>query len=120
MSVEQTPQKIIDWDVAAQAVNNDQDLLKIVAQTLIDAGPDMIGNVKQSIADKDSGRLRISAHALKGSVLFLGIDLIREPALALERMGEAGIMPDDDQLLDQLDADWEAVKQEVEAFVEKS
>jgi hypothetical protein len=29
-------------------------------------------------------------------------------------------MPDDDQLLDQLDADWEAVKQEVEAFVEKS
>ena len=120
MSVEQTPQKIIDWDVAAQAVNNDQDLLKIVAQTLIDAGPDMIGNVKQSIADKDSGRLRISAHALKGSVLFLGIDLIREPALELERMGEAGIMPDDDRLLDQLDADWEAVKQEVEAFVEKS
>ena len=117
MSTDQTPRNIIDWDVAAQAVNNDQDLLKIVAQTLIDAGPDMIYNVKQSIADDDPGRLRISAHALKGSVLFLGIDRIREPALELERMGEAGIIPADDTVLKRLDADWEAVKQEVEAFV---
>ena len=117
MTIDENPQKIIDWDVAAQAVNNDQDLLKIVAQTLIDAGPDMIHNVKQSIADNDPGRLRISAHALKGSVLFLGIDLIREPALELEHLGEAGAIPNDDRLLKRLDADWEAVKEEVEAFV---
>lgn len=116
MSIDNSSQKIIDWEIASQAVNGDQDLLKIVAQTLVEAGPGMIDNIKQSITANDPGRLRISAHALKGSVLFLGIDRIREPALELERMGEAGTIPEDTSLLQQLDADWEAVKKEVEEF----
>ncbi len=117
MSIDESTEKIIDWEVAAQAVNGDQDLLKIVAQTLVEAGPGMIDNVKESIAENDPGRLRISAHALKGSVLFLGIDRIREPALELEHLGEAGKIPEDDSLLQLLDADWEAVKSEVEEFI---
>ena len=117
MGIDETPKEIIDWNVAAQAVNHDQDLLKIVAKTLIEAGPDMIDNVKQCIADNDPARLRISAHALKGSVLFLGIDLVHKPALELERMGEAGTIPEDDIALQQLDADWEIVRKEVEEFV---
>ena len=117
MSTDSSPEKIIDWEVAAQAVNDDQDLLKIVAQTLVEAGPGMIDNVKQAIAHNDPGRLRISAHALKGSVLFLGINRIREPALELEHMGEAGQIPENSDLLQQLDTDWEIIKKEVEDFI---
>ncbi len=108
---------IIDWAIAAQAVNDDQELLKIVSQALLESGPGMIQDVQQSIADNDPGRLRISAHAIKGSVLFLGINLIRQPALVLETMGEEGRVPADKTELDQLQTDWEIVKQAVERFV---
>ena len=117
MSTDQSSEKIIDWEVAAQAVNGDMELLKIVAETLVEAGPGMLNNIREAIAENDAGKLRISAHALKGSVLFLGIDRIREPALELEHLGEAKVIPQDDRLVQQLDSDWEAVKKEVQEFV---
>lgn len=107
----------IDWDTALQSVGDDPSLLKIIVETLIEAGPDMLNDIDAAAEKRDMKTLRRAAHSMKGSVLFLGCDTVRVPAVALEEAAENGKEELVDDLAKQVKAEFLALERQLKQYV---
>ena len=107
----------IDWNLAVRSVAGDPNLLTIIVQTLIDTGPGLIKELDDGIKDGDSEKVRIAAHSLKGSVLFLGIDAVRIPSIAIEEAAEIRNFQDLPELFANLKLEYEAIEKQLHQFL---
>jgi CheY-like chemotaxis protein len=82
-----SPAETVDWDEALQSVNGDRELLREVVEAFVCNAPQLMTAIRQAIDARDATALQRAAHALKGSVLFLGAPRLSEDACRLETMG---------------------------------
>ena len=85
--------RVVDWSSAFETVGGHRPLLIDLIGVFLKEQESMIKAIETSIADKDSQRLRISAHSLKGALGHLGAINASEKANKLEEM--AGSEPVD-------------------------
>ena len=78
---------VVDWSEALRNVNGDHDLLKRVLRVFREQTPNLILAIRKAVEDNDKDALRLKAHALKGSTLFLGATPLWDHALVLESIG---------------------------------
>jgi HPt (histidine-containing phosphotransfer) domain-containing protein len=81
---------VIDWDEAMNQVGGDVDFLNEVLQDLLqesDTAEEEIGN---AINDNDFSSIQKAAHRIKGSASYLCCDALKESALSLQDLGNAG------------------------------
>jgi len=89
-SPEQVPEEVFDRAEALTRLDNDEGLLKEIADVFFESSPEYLSRIQQALADRDSRALERAAHALKGSVGNLSARAAFEAAWRLEEMGEKG------------------------------
>ncbi|MBX9579346.1 MAG: Hpt domain-containing protein, partial [Gemmataceae bacterium] len=86
----------LDAAAALKRAGGDEELLRELAGLCLDECPKLLADIRDAIARRDGPRLRLSAHALKGSVANFGAAAARAAAEALEEVGKAGAWADAD------------------------
>jgi two-component system sensor histidine kinase/response regulator len=84
----------VDWDQALKELGGDEELLLLVANTLLQEAPQLLSALRQAVADRDAKRLRLAAHTLKGSVSHLGAGPLVSSLQHLESAAEATRLDD--------------------------
>jgi CheY-like chemotaxis protein len=72
---------------ALRELNGDAELLKELAGICLGEIPRLMGEIRGAVAQKDGPKLRLSAHALKGSVATFAATEAAAAAWALEQAG---------------------------------
>jgi PAS domain S-box-containing protein len=93
----------LDAAEALKRAGGDHELLRELAGLCLDECPKLMADIRDAIARRDGPRLRLSAHALKGSVANFGAAAARAAAEALEEIGRRGDWADVDGAWDELD-----------------
>jgi HPt (histidine-containing phosphotransfer) domain-containing protein len=75
---------------ALQRVGGDAGLLAELARVFLTSCPDQLAELQAALADRDAGRLRCVAHALKGAVGTFGAREAFEAAQRLEAVARTG------------------------------
>src|SRR5205085_1185953 len=78
---------------ALKRAGGDEELLAELAGLFLDECPKLMGQVRAAIEGKDAARLRMAAHALKGSVSAFEAGAAHEAARRLEQTGRDGDWP---------------------------
>ena len=94
----------LDAAEALKRAGGDADLLRELAGLCLDECPKLMADIDDAIGRRDGPRLRLSAHALKGSVANFGAAAARAAAEVLEEIGRRGAWADADAARADLDA----------------
>jgi HPt (histidine-containing phosphotransfer) domain-containing protein len=95
----------------------DEDLVRDLAQLLVDTVPEQINAVTTAVKAGDGAALRKAAHKLRGSIVAFGMDEAVERARRLEAMGATGDLSDAVDLSDQLVADVRSLRDSASAWL---
>ncbi len=79
-----------DWETALANLENDEEMLRELAEVLLDEVDTMMDDIRTAIDNQDSNDLRRSAHTLKGAVRVFSAEPATEAAYQLETMGREG------------------------------
>ncbi len=107
--------EVVDWKQALEFTNGDEELLRSLIEVLLEDAPNLIANVEQAIGSDSPADLRLQAHTLKGSVLFLGDVELAKTACQLEELGAAGTTSSASELFRTLQSDWTRLSVALEA-----
>jgi signal transduction histidine kinase/CheY-like chemotaxis protein len=77
-----------DRDIALEKADGDEDLLKELAQIFLGECPKLMAQIRENIDQRNGAKLRIAAHALKGSASHFGAQPTCSAAQRLEDIGE--------------------------------
>ncbi len=86
--------RLIDLDAAMQRIPGGRRAVEEMAELLLEELPKMLAEVSTAIAAADPKRVRIAAHALKGSASVFGASQVVDVAQQLEQMGQDGNLAD--------------------------
>jgi len=114
---ESVPIEEINWEYAIESVAGDPALLKIIVETLVDTGPGLVKEASAGVSAGDLKKVAAAAHSLKGSVLFLGIQAVRKPAMGLEENADLGNPEPLPDLIRKLQSDYAAIEQQLKTFL---
>ena len=90
---------VLDWSEALRSVKGDQQLLREVAQALIEEFPGLMKTMQQALSDGDTDALGRAAHTLKGAVRYFGAGRAFDHAYRLERMARDGNLDNAEEAL---------------------
>jgi HPt (histidine-containing phosphotransfer) domain-containing protein len=93
----------VDWSEAMRSVQGNRPLLRAVVQAALEEIPRLMAAIRQSVADRDTTRLRLSAHTLKGSLRCLGAEGVFQRAYEIEVMARDGTLDDSPRALELLE-----------------
>jgi HPt (histidine-containing phosphotransfer) domain-containing protein len=82
--------RLIDWSVARQTVQGDEELLRELVTTFLDEMPATMKAIRSSIEASDVATLKRSAHTLKGALGHFGAQKAYELAFQVETCGGQG------------------------------
>jgi len=114
---ESVPVEDINWEYALESVASDPDLLKVIVETLVETGPGLVKEASTGVSSGDLKKVAAAAHSLKGSVLFLGIQAVRKPAMGLEANADLGNSDPLPGLVRELQSDYTAIEQQLKMFL---
>jgi PAS domain S-box-containing protein len=80
----------------------DIETVRAVISCFLDNGTQYLRNIEQAVERKDLGKLRVSAHRLKGAAAYFGNEMVVECAAQLENMGRSGQLLDMQFVVEQL------------------
>jgi PAS domain S-box-containing protein len=78
------------WEAALKSMTGDLKLIRVVVEAVLSEAPRLVSEIHQAINNRDSARLRLAAHTLKGSVRYFGETKALEEAERLEVLGKNG------------------------------
>jgi signal transduction histidine kinase/HPt (histidine-containing phosphotransfer) domain-containing protein len=81
---------VFDWATALQRIDGDEDLLREIAELVIEACPSWITELDQHLTERDQASLRRAAHTIKGSAENLGAARTVAAAARLEAAAAQG------------------------------
>jgi two-component system cell cycle response regulator len=102
----QTP---VNWRMALERVDGNDDLLKELALVFCDECPKLILTLQKATDNEDANAIRSAAHALKGVLSMFSADVASQTAAKLENLAEAGTVTELATLSAELVAEVEAV-----------
>ncbi len=86
------PHSEIDWCVARVAVQEDEELLRDIVQTMLQELPRLCAEAEFSFATADARRLEIAAHTLKSNLRYFGCRSAVQLAGQLESLSMRGAL----------------------------
>jgi signal transduction histidine kinase/DNA-binding response OmpR family regulator len=95
------------------------DMLNEMVEAFLEEAPELLGRIKEAIANNDPEELRKAAHTLKGSGGNMGARVVQKLSLTLEQQGRAGTIDGAADLLPTLEHEYERAKLVFEAEREK-
>ena len=96
----------------------DHDLVRDLAQLVIDTTPPQLEAVRSAIAGGDGAALRAAAHRLRGSLVAFGLPDAVETARTLEAMGAAGQLAGAEKLSTALEKDVQFLRETAKAWLD--
>lgn len=106
--------KVLDLDAVLSRVGGNEQFLKVITQTFLDASLKQFEAVKEAVEAQDPKALRFAAHALKGAVLNFEARKTAHWASELEDLGRAGSCEGAEGLLEHLDTTYFELRGELE------
>ena len=79
----------IDWNDFSEAMDGDEDLMKMLGQLFLQHIDAQVARVQAAIADEDASEIENAAHGLKGALAQVYAEHARNSAAELERRGNA-------------------------------
>lgn len=107
----------VDWELAAKATGNDDDLLRDLIKIFLDELPDLLEKLSDAVDANDAGGVKKVAHKVKGSVLFLNTKQPFECASKIEQMGANDDLADGENVMTELKEHFNALAQELSTFL---
>ena len=95
----------------------DEDLVRDLAQLLVDTVPGQVDAVTNAVHAGDGAALRKAAHKLRGSIVAFGMAEAVERARQLEAMGAAGDLSGAEALSQQLVAEVQSLRDGASAWL---
>jgi CheY-like chemotaxis protein len=77
----------VDCEAVLQRLGGDAELFADVVRLFLESCPAGVSAIKAAIDDQDAGRIRTTAHALRGAAANLSATALCEAAQTLERLG---------------------------------
>jgi two-component system, sensor histidine kinase and response regulator len=107
---------LVDWSMALETVGGDRNLLKDLINIFIAESDKMLNDISKAIQSRNAKELRRAAHAVKGALRHLGAQVVSEPAVELEKMGEDERFDDAEPLVNTLRDKVEQLTTELRGF----
>jgi two-component system sensor histidine kinase/response regulator len=95
-------QSLVDWGVAFETVDNDKDLLKVIAEAFVEECPQHQSDLAAAINNADPAAVQHFAHTLKGTLAAFGAKPAIKFAARLESMGSEECLDDATECLESL------------------
>lgn len=105
---------VLDLDAVLARVGGNEQFLKVITQTFLDASLKQFDAVKDAVEAGDPKELRFAAHALKGAVLNFEARKTAKYASELEDLGREGSVEGAEALLEQLSTNYFELRGELE------
>jgi two-component system, sensor histidine kinase and response regulator len=80
----------LDRTAILERVEGDEELLKEIVQLFIEDCPRLMGQMQESVREKNASGLRLAAHTMKGSLGYFGPSQACALACELEILGRDG------------------------------
>ncbi len=100
----------VDLAELHEIMDNDEELIKECFQDFLEDCGNMLSLIKEAIDKKDYEEIEKSAHALKGSLIYLAAGKAAETAYQIELSGRGGEAARALQLFDSLSDDCDKIK----------
>lgn len=97
----------------------DRDLQREVVRMFLEDCDARVQAIRAAVGDCDAGRLRSTAHALKGAAAYLSAPAVVEGAADLEGMGRDGTLDEAAAALERLEAAATELIAELRGFVDE-
>jgi two-component system, sensor histidine kinase and response regulator len=108
-------QEPLNWEQAAEELGGDEELLRDLAQILLDEAPRLMKGIDRAVQERDADAVRSAAHAVKGSVRPFAAPQAAEFAWRLETMGRGGDLSDAPEALRHLEDEMSRVLQTLQS-----
>ncbi len=105
---------VMDLDAVLSRVGGNEEFLKVITKTFLDASLKQFEAVKEAVEAQDPKALRFAAHALKGAVLNFEARKTARWASELEDLGRAGTCEGAEPMLDELSTNYFELREELE------
>ncbi|MFZ5831334.1 MAG: response regulator [Planctomycetota bacterium] len=110
---------LVEWQEALSGLEGNVELLRIAVEAFLEEHQALLDNLREAVARADAPAVRIAAHALKGSVRYLGPSKVFDDAFELEQMANTGKIEDAEERSRVLHSEVESLLPELREFVEK-
>ncbi|MCH5374361.1 MAG: response regulator [Planctomycetes bacterium] len=110
----------LDWDVAMEAVQGDQTLLRELIEIFLDEGPTLMSQAHDALAKGDASRLQRAAHTIKSSVRLFGAKRAFEFCYDLENLAKRGKLGEASAAVARLDAELEELMDSLRTYLDRS
>jgi len=107
-----------DRDTLLDAFDHDMDFLKEAVGMLLEDSPLMLEKIREALETGDAGRLKHTAHALKGMVGNFQAKTTSQAALTLETMGRRGELTDAEEAYETLVREMDRFKKNIINLIE--
>jgi len=105
---------VVDREAALAALDDDLDLLQELAELFLAEAPELIDEIRSSVNEGNSMRLRQTAHTLKGAASNFRARATVSAALELERMGHEEDLGGAERALEALVREFDRLRPELE------
>jgi len=85
--------QLVDWDLARQAVNQDEELLNQVVEAFLEECPQLMTTLMESAKTGDVKRFQRAAHTLKSGLRMFGVQQLADDVEGLELTAKKGGLP---------------------------
>jgi HPt (histidine-containing phosphotransfer) domain-containing protein len=109
----------VNWNEALKNVNGDHELLKQLIQAFQVQAPDVLAALQRAVEQQDKAAMRLHAHTLKGSTLFLGTTPVWHECFRLEKIGGGQEKGDPQKVLAKVQSAVESLLETLQQVVAK-
>ncbi len=106
----------INLNELKEIMDNDMDLIQDCLADYIQDWPQIYGEIKKAVLEKNSQNLNESAHKLKGILKYLAAQAAADAAFALESAGKGNDLENIDHKLETLEKECQKVTEYIKAF----
>ncbi|HYO83210.1 MAG TPA: Hpt domain-containing protein [Bryobacteraceae bacterium] len=114
--IDNQPKPLFDRDAILDRVGGDEELLREITEIFLSEYPGLLEEIRTAVDTRDTGKLEVSAHTLKGSVSNFGADAATAAARDLEAMARKGQLDDAPNALNALELHFAALLPALEAL----
>jgi HPt (histidine-containing phosphotransfer) domain-containing protein len=112
-----SPPGSFDWRPGLDRVGGDMGLLRDLAKVFLGDCPRMLKDIRAAVAEGDAKKLKLAAHAIKGSASTFSIQSTTDAALHLENLGRQGSLAGAEESLAVLETELDRLRKELESLV---
>ncbi len=116
------PRVLADFnrEILFESCGGDPALVREILDVAIGGIPDHLRRIRSAIAARDADRVARELHALKGTSLTVGAEVLGDACQRLKKLGEHGEWADAESSSRLMDGQWDRLRHEIEDYRDQS